>query len=161
VSFIGILRSVGDGVRAVTTEAPQWALSRRGRIPGAPRALYKTPTVMLCLQRKSSALCARKYGFVGCFGRGEQLLVATSSSFSKGAFQNDICRFESCFFRVCENRRHSRGLGWRARVSGRQIPDFRLWTGGFCGASLCSPFSNFRFGMPEDRFRELLALTRP
>jgi hypothetical protein len=38
---------------------------------------------------------ARKYGFVGCFRRGEQLLVATSSSFPKGAFQNDICRFES------------------------------------------------------------------
>ena len=40
-------------------------------------------------------LCARKYGFVGCFGRCEQLLVATRSSFSKGALQNDICRFES------------------------------------------------------------------
>jgi len=39
-------------------------------------------------------LCARKYGFVGCFGRCEQLLVATRSSFAKGAFQNDICRFE-------------------------------------------------------------------
>jgi hypothetical protein len=34
---------------------------------------------------------ARKYGFGGCFRRGEQLLVATRSSFSKGAFQNDIC----------------------------------------------------------------------
>jgi hypothetical protein len=32
-------------------------------------------------------LCARKYGFVGRFGRCEQLLVATRSSFSKGAFQ--------------------------------------------------------------------------
>jgi hypothetical protein len=36
-----------------------------------------------------------------------------------------------CDFRVRENRRHSRVLGWRARVSGRQILDFRLWTGGF------------------------------
>ena len=43
----------------------------------------------------NSVLCARKYGFVGCFGRCEQLLVATRSSFSKGALQNDICRFES------------------------------------------------------------------
>jgi hypothetical protein len=41
VSFIGIPRSVGDGVRAATTEAPQWALSRRGRIPGASRVLYR------------------------------------------------------------------------------------------------------------------------
>jgi hypothetical protein len=40
-------------------------------------------------------LCAKKYGFVGCLGRCEQLLVATSSSFPKGAFQNDMCRFES------------------------------------------------------------------
>ena len=40
-------------------------------------------------------LYARKYGFVGCFGRCEQLLVATRSSFPKGALQNDICRFES------------------------------------------------------------------
>ena len=87
-------------------------------------------------------LCARKYGFVGCFGRCEQLLVATSSSFSKGAFQNDICRFESympshavrsllCDFRVGENRRHSRGLGGRAAVSGQQIPKFPVWTSGF------------------------------
>ena len=36
-----------------------------------------------------------------------------------------------CDFRVCENRRDSRGLGWRARVSGRQIPDFRVRTGSF------------------------------
>ena len=34
-------------------------------------------------------------------------------------------------FPVCENRRHSRGLGWRAGVSGWQILEFRLWIGGF------------------------------
>jgi hypothetical protein len=56
-----------------------------------------------------------------------------------------MCRFESsmpsqpvrsplCDFRVCENRRHSRGLGWRALVSGWQILEFRLWTGGFAAA---------------------------
>jgi hypothetical protein len=39
-----------------------------------------------------------------------------------------------CDFRVCENRRHSRGLGWRALVSGWQILEFRLWTGGFAAA---------------------------
>ena len=38
------------------------------------------------------------------------------------------------FFRVCENRRHSRGLGWRALVSGWRILEFRLWTGGFAAA---------------------------
>ena len=31
-----------------------------------------------------------------------------------------------CNIRVCENRRHSRGLGWRAGISGRQILDRRL-----------------------------------
>jgi len=36
-----------------------------------------------------------------------------------------------CDFRVRENHRHSRGLGWRARVSGRQILEFQVWTGGF------------------------------
>ena len=36
-----------------------------------------------------------------------------------------------CFFRVCENRRHSRGLGWRAGASSRHILEFRLWIGGF------------------------------
>ena len=36
-----------------------------------------------------------------------------------------------CDFRVCENRRHCRGLGWRARVSSRQILEFRVRTGGF------------------------------
>jgi hypothetical protein len=87
-------------------------------------------------------------------------LVATRSSFSKGALQNDICRFESsmpshavrsplCDFRVWENRRHSRGLGRRAPVSGRQILGFQGEEWWICGASLCSPFSNFRFGTPE------------
>jgi hypothetical protein len=35
------------------------------------------------------------------------------------------------YFLVCENPRHSRGLGWRAPVSGRQFLVFRSWTGGF------------------------------
>jgi hypothetical protein len=67
-------------------------------------------------------LCARKYGFVGCCRRCEQLLVATRSSFSKGTLQNDIRRFESYIpsqpvrsllfdFRVWVNRRHSRTEG--------------------------------------------------
>ncbi len=36
-----------------------------------------------------------------------------------------------CDFRVRENRRHSGGLGWRARVSVPQFSDFRSRTGGF------------------------------
>jgi hypothetical protein len=35
-----------------------------------------------------------------------------------------------CDFRVCENRRHSGGLGRLARVSVPQFPDFRPKTGG-------------------------------
>ena len=58
-------------------------------------------------------------------------------------------RSSLCDFRVCENRGHSRGLGWRAGVSSRHILEFQVTTGGFVGASLCSPFSNFRFGVPE------------
>jgi hypothetical protein len=68
--------------------------------------------------------------------------ILARNSFAKGALQNHICRFESCMpsqpvrsllfdFWPCENRRHSRGLGWRAGVSGWQILEFRLWTGGF------------------------------
>ena len=90
-------------------------------------------------------LYARKYGFVGCFGRCEQLLVATRSSFSKGTLQNDICRFESshpshavrsplCNFRVWENRRHSRGLGRRAPVSSRDRTGWLLCWGVRCQA---------------------------
>jgi hypothetical protein len=48
----------------------------------------------------------------------------------KGQFWKRICEY----FRGCENRRHSRGLGWRARVSDRQILDFRVWAGGFAVA---------------------------
>jgi hypothetical protein len=69
-------------------------------------------------------------------------VILARSSFAKGALQNHICRFESCMlsqpvrsslcdFRVCENRRHSRGLGWRAGASSRHILEFRLWIGGF------------------------------
>jgi hypothetical protein len=36
-----------------------------------------------------------------------------------------------CDFRVGENRRHSRGLGERAAVSGQQIVKFPVWTSGF------------------------------
>jgi len=32
---------------------------------------------------------------------------------------------------MCENRQHSRGLGWRAGVSSRQILEFQVRTGGF------------------------------
>ena len=78
----------------------------------------------------------------------------------KGQFWKRICELESshpsqpvrsplCFFRVCENRRHSRGLGWRAGVSGRQILGMSGEDWWLCGASLRSPFSNFRFGMRE------------
>ena len=102
-------------------------------------------------------------------------MKGNSGHTSKANFGSDICEFESshpsqpvrsplCDFRVCENRRHSRGLGWRARVSGWQILEFRLWTRWLCGASLRSPFSNFRFGMPEtgsicdgDRFAESIS----
>jgi hypothetical protein len=63
-------------------------------------------------------------------------VILARSSFAKGALQNHICRFESCMlsqpvrsslcdFRVCENRRHSRGLGWRAGVSSPTFWNFR------------------------------------
>jgi hypothetical protein len=115
------------------------AYSRRGR--SQERRVRSTrPQHSRSVCSGNPVLRARKYGFVGCFGRCEQLLVATRSSFSKGALQNDICRFESympsqpvrsplCFFRVCENRRHSRGLGWRAGVSSRQILRQQTQTG--------------------------------
>jgi hypothetical protein len=51
-----ILVRLATASRAVTTEAPQQGLQPAGQIPGAPRALYKAPTVTLCLQRKSSTL---------------------------------------------------------------------------------------------------------
>ena len=65
---------------------------------------------------------------------------------------------------VSENRRHSRGLGWRALVSGWQMPEFCVWTGGFAAAVSARHFSNFCFGMPEtgsicdgDRFAESIS----
>src|SRR5437016_3022387 len=104
-----------------------------GQNPGSTKGAAQSRSVC----SGNPVLCARKYGFVGCFRRGEQLLVATRSSFSKGAFQNDICWFESSMpsqpvwsllfdFRLCENCRHSRGFG----VLGRQILEFPVQTGG-------------------------------
>jgi len=141
VSFIGILLSVGDGARAVTTEAPQWALSRRGKSREHQGCSTGTLTVTLCLQRKSSPLC-EKIWLCRLFRPWLAARSCYASSCSKGALQNDICRFESympsqpvrsplCDFRVCENRRHSRGLGWRALVSGWQILELQVRTGGF------------------------------
>jgi hypothetical protein len=117
----GILRSVGDGVRAVTTEVPQRALKPAGQDPGSTKGALQEHQQSRSVRSGNTVLCARKYGFVGCFRRCEPFMVATPSSLSKGALQNDICRFESsmpsqpvrsplCDFRVCENRRHSRAL---------------------------------------------------
>ena len=52
-----------------------------------------------------------------------------------------------CSTRQCENRRHSRGLGWRAGVSGWQILEFRLWTGGFA-----APVSARHFPIPVSAY---------
>jgi len=67
-----------------------------------------------------------------------------------------------CFFRVCENRRHSRGLAWRAGVS--LAGKFWNFASGLVALRLRSPFSNFRFGIPEtgsicdgDRFAESIS----
>ena len=38
---------------------------------------------------------------------------------------------QGCYFPLGENRRHSRGLGWGAPVSGRRFPVFRSVRGGF------------------------------
>jgi hypothetical protein len=46
--------SVITASRAVTTEAPHWRLSRRGRDPRRGQALNHAATVTLCSQRKAS-----------------------------------------------------------------------------------------------------------
>jgi hypothetical protein len=97
VSFIGILRSVGDCVRAVTTEAPQWALSRRSRIPGTPRVLLRNTNSHALFAAEIRSLARENMALSAVSAvRGQRLLVATRSSSSKGALQNDICWFESC-----------------------------------------------------------------
>ncbi len=79
-----------------------------------------------------------------------------------GFFKMTFCKFESympsqpvqsprCDFRVCENRRHSGGLGWCARVSVPQFPHFRSRTGGFRRQSLLAIFQ-FPFRRAGDRF---------
>jgi hypothetical protein len=69
-------------------------------------------------------------------------VILARNSYAKGALQNHICGFDSYMpsqpvrsllwdFRVCENRRHCRGLGWRAGVSSRSILEFQVRIGGF------------------------------
>src|SRR5437773_7631909 len=71
------------------------------------------------LARKSLTLRSHRFGLI-------------FRKISKALFEMGIWQFESymvsqsvqsplCDFRVRESRGHSRGLGWRARVSGRQI----------------------------------------
>jgi hypothetical protein len=54
----------------------------------------------------------------------------------------------SCF-RMCENRRHFQGLGHNRQVSSDGFSGFSGPNPRFCGASLCPPFSIFRFDMPQ------------
>jgi hypothetical protein len=91
---------MGSSVRLATACAPSppkprnWAYKPAGQIPGAPRALDKAPIVTLCLQRKSNTLCEKIcLSAVSAVVSSSQLLRAPP--FQKGAFQNDICWFES------------------------------------------------------------------
>ena len=102
-------------------------------------------------------------------------MKGNSGHTSKANFGSDICEFESSHpsqpmrsllfdFRLCENYRHSPGLGWSAGVSGRQILKFPVQTGDLAAPVSATPFSNFRFGMPEtgsicdgDRFAESIS----
>ena len=52
--MIGISIRLGTASCAVTTEAPHWRHSRRGRIRGGPTALNHAATVTLCSHRKAS-----------------------------------------------------------------------------------------------------------
>jgi hypothetical protein len=52
--MIGISVRLTTASRAVTTEAPHWRSSRRGRIPGGSLALRHAATVTLCWRRKAS-----------------------------------------------------------------------------------------------------------
>jgi hypothetical protein len=78
----------------------------------------------------------------------------------KGVFGNGISRFESWHpsqrlrsllldFKVCENLRHSRGLGRSFGVSGRQFRYPMDLFGELPAPSLWSIFFNFRFGLPQ------------
>ena len=49
----------------------------------------------------------------------------------ESSYPSQPVRSSLCDFRVCENRGHSRGLGWRAGVSSRHILEFQVRTGGF------------------------------
>jgi hypothetical protein len=51
---VGISYRFATASRAGTTEAPHWRSSRRGRIPGGPKALRHTATLTLCSRRKAS-----------------------------------------------------------------------------------------------------------
>jgi hypothetical protein len=52
--MIGISLRLATASRAVTTEAPHWRHSRRGRIPVGRMALKDAATVTLCSRRKAS-----------------------------------------------------------------------------------------------------------
>jgi hypothetical protein len=54
-----IPRSVCDGVARRHHRSPAVGVKPAGQDPGARHALYKAPTVTLCLQRKSSPLCEK------------------------------------------------------------------------------------------------------
>jgi hypothetical protein len=54
VTLLGSFVRFGAASSAVTTEAPHWRESRRGRIPEEHLALYEGGPVTLCSQPKSS-----------------------------------------------------------------------------------------------------------
>ncbi len=93
----------------------------------------------------------REVGF-GVFSHRKCCVFSRGDRFATDCAVSQPVRSLRHDFRVCENRRHSRGLGGPARVSGLQFQDFRSLDRWFCGVGLCWRFSNFRFWCARDRF---------
>jgi hypothetical protein len=160
VSFIGSSVRFATASRAVTTEAPQQGLQPAGQIPGA-RVRSTRPQQSRSVCSGNPVLCARKYGFVGCFRRCEQLLVATSSSlFQKAPFKMTSAGSNPpCPVRLCGGDRFAapmnRGVDFAPAPPPRWTRRICIVGQGPCDLRFLAPFRRYRGGEAYFRSRRL------
>jgi len=132
-------RSVCDGVARRHHRSPATGPTAGGADPRSATCALQGPNTHALFAAEIQYLVRENVALSAVSAVVSSSWLLRAAAFQKAPFKL-TCRFESympsqparsplCFFRVCENRRHSRGLGWRAGVSSRQILRQQTQTG--------------------------------
>ena len=154
-------RSVGDGVARHHHRNPATGPTAGGADPRSAACARQGPNSHALFAAEIQYLC-EKICFVGCFGSGQQLLVATSRSFSIGTLRG-LHYAISAFVRTADIvPRVPAGYAGAPESLAGKFRTFGSGSGGFAAPVSVRHFPISDFDMPEtgsicdgDRFAEL------